>query len=86
MRLTSRHTEARLELARSEPASLEERAVAHDLRVAGLVKLIERRAEIEAGFAGLKEARQTIDSFGRTLAMLNDLQRQRAAVDTKLAV
>ena len=78
--------EARLEMARSELASLEDRAAAHNLRIAGLVKLIERRAEIEAGFADLKEARQTIDSLGRALATLNDLQGQRASVDTKLAV
>ena len=78
--------EARLRLARSELASLEERAAAHNLRIADLVKLTERRTEIEAGFADLKEARQTIDSLGRTLATLNDLQRQRASVDTKLAV
>ena len=78
--------ELNLEPARSELASLEERAAAHSCRIEGLVKLIGRRAEIEAGFAELQEARQKIDSLTRVLAMLNGLQRQRACVETELAV
>ena len=75
-----------LETARSELASLEERTAAHNSRIAGHVKLIDRRTEIEAGFADLQGARQIIDSLGRTLDMLNGLQRQRASVETELAV
>lgn len=78
--------EVNLDTARSELASLENQAAAHDSRIAGFVKLIDRRTEIEAGFAELQEARRTIDALGRTLAKLNELQRQRASIETELAV
>ena len=78
--------EVNLDTARSELASLENQAAAHDSRIAGFVKLIDRRTEIEAGFAELQEARLTIDALGRTLAELNELQRQRASIETELAV
>ena len=78
--------EVNLDTARSELASLDNQAAAHDSRIAGFVKLIDRRTEIEAGFAELQEARGIIDALGRTLASLNELQSQRASIKTELAV